>query len=371
MKMPLLLEDLPFCLGAFDTPYNPSGLPAVLPFKIEIDLQSGMLSQVQDKKLDGILQKAYAVGALMGTPLSDSVLGIGYAEDFLNFIESKTAQKGRALEIGAGVGYISSQLKKAGWTIDSLEPGVGYEHYWKKYDVDVITEFFPSERARGPYNLIVAYAVMEHIADIERFLGDIKAHLTPAGIFILAVPDCTSEIMTGDPSMLLHEHFHYFNTSNLRRCLAKNGFNAKIGKAAYGRVLYAVSSVGVNIEVAVDVAEQEMLESYPFRCRKLISHVQTRLETAVASGSVGIYCPARALALLSRDYSLRFFDDAPELNGKYYPPFNNRISSREDLYHTPPDELWIMSRTFGKKIKRELMPNIPKTQVVLVEDLFE
>ena len=42
-------------------------------------------------------------------------------------------------------------------------------------------------------------------------------------------------------------------------------------------------------------------------------------------GSVGIFCPARALYFIHETQGLRFFDDADFLCGKFYPPFPIRV----------------------------------------------
>ncbi len=370
MKKPTItLEDMPFCIGTFDTPHNPDGLPNIYPISIGTDPELLVIRQFDRDGLSDLLRCSYKLGAEMGTPVSDSELGLGYAKDFLDVINAHAGNSGRALEIGAGVGYISYQLKQRGWEVDSIEPGKGYEAHWKRYGLDVINDFFPSSCAKGPYDLIVSYAVLEHIAEPGKFLKDIVSHLAPSGTILLAVPDCTTELMCGDPGILIHEHYYYYTSQSFQRCLQKAGLNSSVFPAGYGRLLYAVAKVGASAEVRKDGRESRALADYPQRCASFIKLARGRIQAALGRGSVGIYCPARALAILPHVPGMRFFDDASTLHGKHYPPFTAPIESRQSLLDNPPAELWIMSRTFGRRLRDELAPRLSGTVIHLIEDL--
>lgn len=368
----LILEDVPFCIGVFDQPNNPDGIPNTYPLGLRYDPQLSLVRQQPADGLDGLLERSYRLGLEMGTPVSESELGKGYAEDFLDFIASKAQPEGRALEIGSGVGYVSRCLKEAGWQIDSIEPGSGYEAHWEKYRVAVINDFFPTPRAVGPYDLVVSYAVLEHIADPVAFLRQIAAHMTMSGKLILAVPDCTEEVLIGDPGMLIHEHYSYFTRQSLARCLAEAGFACEVQPAGYGRLLYAVAWQDTLAKVEAEVNSEEVQAggAYAQRCADFIATSRELIRAAASAGSVGIFCPARALAILPQDVTgLRFFDDSPSLQGKYYPPFSIIVESRAALLAKPVDELWIMSRTFGRKLKAVLAPQLPATQIRLLEEI--
>ncbi len=309
----------------------------------------------------------------MGTPTSDFDLGAEYARDFLEFLQKTSPDGNRALEIGAGIGYLSFELNKSGWHTDSIEPGQGYRKYWEKYGLKVINEFFPSDKAQGPYDLIFFYAVLEHIPVIESFLRQVTEHLSPEGVVVLAVPDCSSEIEAGDPSMILHEHYHYFTSTSLRRNLLAAGLNPHIQNSGYGRSIYAIARP-IEGDTAFEAPSSDeilVLKSYPEKVEKLKKYFTSRLYLALKKGSVGIYCPARALSLLPADIPVRFFDDACDLHGKYYPPFKSLIENRDDLISCPVDTLFIMTRTFCVRIADELTPILSGTKIYTIEDLLE
>lgn len=364
----IVLENIPFCIGVFEEPANPVGLPNVYPMTIELDRNLSVLRLKDSPQLTELLNRSYKLGKEMGTPVSESALGIGYAEDLLSFIEKSQPALGRALEIGAGVGYVSHRLKAKGWSVDSIEPGSGYEAHWARYGLNVINDFFPNEAASGPYDLIVSYAVLEHISDPVAFLHSIAEHLSPGGKVVLAVPDCTAEILIGDPGMLIHEHYFYYTAQSLKRCLSAAGFTCDVEPAGYGRLLYASATVGTVNDVAPCHEETEFLSTFGQRCSAFVEAGRSAIAQSLERGSVGIFCPARALAIIPQIDGLRFFDDAPTLHGMYYPPFNSVIESRDVLLKDPVDELWIMSRTFGKRLKAQLTPLLPSTRIMLIEE---
>jgi 2-polyprenyl-3-methyl-5-hydroxy-6-metoxy-1,4-benzoquinol methylase len=365
------LEDLPFCIGVFDEPRNPENIPSTYPLRLVYDSQLSLVCQQQTPQLDALLQCSYRLGMEMGTPLSESDLGKGYSDDFLAFVAEQVRPEGRALEIGAGVGYLSHSLKTVGWQIESVEPGSGYETHWQRYGIEVIRDFFPTPLAVGPYDMVVAYAVLEHIADPVGFLRQVAAHISAAGKLLLAVPDCTEEVLIGDPGMLIHEHYSYFTRESLARCLAQAGFACQIQRSGYGRLLYAVAWRETAVAVEVDADEIQAGRSYASRCSEFMRATRQLITDASRLGSVGIFCPARALAILPQNIQgLRFFDDSPSLQGKYYPPFTVVVESRESLLANPVDELWIMSRTFGKRLKSDLEPHLPSTRIRLLEDVM-
>lgn len=348
-------DTLPFHIGATEQAVNPGGLPNTYPFELVFDSHRGMLVQPTYTELEQVLRDAYAVGQAFGTPLAEDKFGKPYAEDFLSFIQAAQARPESGLEIGAGVGYLTRRLLDAGWDMTSLEPGQGYESFWSTYGVKVIREFFPTPRAPGPYQLVCTYGVLEHVPDPLSFLEAIKDHLAPSGKAVISVPDCTDEIRAGDPSILFHEHFNYFDAGSLTRLIALAGMKAKVAKSRFGRCLYAVAGMDEfddeKSEPGLDLA---LVASYPERCQHFVRRVRGRLSEMASSGTLGVYCAARGLPLLDPVQPMRFFDDDPAQQGKFLPPFQVAIAGRDNLFATPVDHLVIMSRTFGPRIRDSL-----------------
>lgn len=364
------LNALPFHIGATEQQVNPGGLPNTYPFELVFDSYRGMLVQPTYAELEQVLRDAYAVGQAFGTPLAEDKFGRPYAEDFLTFIQAAQAVPGRGLEIGAGVGYLTRRLLDMGWDMTSLEPGQGYEPFWLTYGLKVIQAFFPSPRAPGPYQLICSYGVLEHVPDPLSFLIAIKEHLAPGGKAVISVPDCTDEIRAGDPSILFHEHFNYFDAGSLTRLIELAGMKACVVKSRFGRCLYAMAGMGqIDIAGGALSLDLELVASYPERCQHFIQRVRGRLSDMASIGTLGVYCAARGLSLLDPVPHVRFFDDDPAQQGKFLPPFQMPIAGRDDLFAKPVDHLVIMSRTFGQRIRDSLRQQGYRGSIVTLDEM--
>ena len=354
-----------------DTPHNPAGLPDVTPFRLEVNNQLGRLEQAQDSALDGVLKRGYQLGIEMGTPSDSTELGRPYVDDFVRFIQSCGPTRGSLLEIGAGTGFLSKCLIDAGWKVTSLEPGKGYQARWDHHGVNVINDFYPSQRVTGQFDAIIFYTVLEHIKDTKTFLEGVKSQLRPGGQIYLSVPDCSEEIVSCDPSILLHEHFQYFTKESLVSTLAEAGFRATVEVGKFGRSLYAAGTVaGSDRDLKVCPGDTTGLDLYISGVVKIRDALTNKVEDWLARGNVGIYCPARMLNCIPPSKGLLFYDDASALQGKYYPPFLEPISDRNTLLQDPPPTLLIASRTFGEKIKGQLIAAGLKSKIILLTELI-
>lgn len=351
-------DRLPFTVGACSEPQNPSGLPDVLPFALALDTTLGLLIQRSDAQIRSALRTAYRSGSLLGTPMDDTEMGQAYAEDFLRYITlMRDVSNASILEIGCGRGYLLKLLTALGARALGVEPGAENRPYWSKYDVPVVNDYFPAAEIDGQFDCVVCYGVLEHIEDYRSFLKDVCGHLRDGGTLILAVPDERQYIASGDPAMLVHEHFLYCTPMTLSRLLAASGFRVRdIREAGYGAVLYC-AAVRDDAAGQSPVAESELAEARRFSAKsnRLRMTINTELARSTAAcRSVGIYCPARGLAVLPENKSFRFFDDDPALTGRFYPPFRIAIESRSGLIERPVDDIVILSRTFGRRIKDSL-----------------
>jgi len=369
---------LPLTIGVMDAPHNPPGFPNLFEFVLGVDELTGLLVQMPNKALELIINRAYGTGFLLGTAMDDTRVGIAYANDFLKFMERSIPgglTGSSVLEIGAGRGYLVKRMRESGVDAIGLEPGSHNALHWARHGVSVINKPFPDSELPGPFDYIVAYAVLEHASEIAGFLGEVKKHLCDGGNFIVSVPDCSSHIELGDPSMLLHEHWSYFTSRTLKRTLESSGFKVThLQQSGYGGALYAAAtSSKSNKHQPPEEAELKMARAYADNCQRLRSSSAERLEELRRKKlSIGVYVPSRALALLPFDVSVRFFDDDPELHGKYYPPFSAPVESRQSLLDDPVDELWIISRSFSARIAEELagLPQLCNTALVTLDELF-
>lgn len=369
----MIFRDWPFHIGATSQPSNPAGLPSVLPMEVTFDEGIGLVTQRAGPQVLSCLDQVYRLGVGFGTPLSDNPAARSYAEDFLSFCAPDLRlnhKRTRGLEIGAGTGYLTFRLQEIGLEMTALEPGKGFEEDWKRFGVSVFDAFFPTPLAPPSFNNIFVYGVLEHVADPLAFLINVRHHLDSAGVAFFSVPDCTTELATGDPTTLVHEHFSYFEIGSLRRLFNQAGMSAAISKSRFGRTLFVSATLepnnsikGAN-EVSIDV-----LRDFPAKAQENYHRVKGRIEDMANSGEVGLYAPVRGLPYLSTIVSIELFDDDARLVGKFLPPTTSPIQHPQDLLRSRPDSLVLCSRTFDDAIREKVKVLGYSGHVVSLHDL--
>jgi len=371
--------NLPFIFRPLPSPSNGQGIPDVLPFKITADTTTGVLTQAADNTVKQCLDRAYQAGSVITGLMEDKGIGKDYADDFINFITKTIGSPSclrdkRILEIGCGSGYLLHRLKLLGGTVIGLEPGPHGQVGAQKYQVPIIQDSFPSKQLTGRFDIILLYCVLEHLEAPHDFLSRVKEHLNPHGHLLIAVEDEEPYIEHGDISIFFHEHFSYFTKKTLTNTLNIAGYdNSQILQPSFSKLLYASSQNLTSGQPAATLDLHKILSAtkqFQKKATELTQEMAQRLTVARAQNTtVGIYVPGRivntlALTGVPLDH-IRFFDDNPMLHNTYFPGINIPIESRTQLIQNPPDQIFIMSNSFGVKIAQQIKPLLPTTTVVL------
>lgn len=107
----------------------------------------------------------------------------------LKLINSQS-QKGRILDIGAGVGDFLSVCKNDGWQIIGIEPSDKAKAIAKNKGVSFVDNL--SELESNSFDVITMWHVLEHVPDIENQIKELKRLIKPTGTVIIAVPNFKS-----------------------------------------------------------------------------------------------------------------------------------------------------------------------------------
>jgi SAM-dependent methyltransferase len=378
------IDSLPFVWGAQERPCNPGGLPDSLPFTLSFDRRTGLLIQCPDPGVEDALTRAYEVGSVLGSNVSEDGIGRQYADDFLAFIsrtlDDTQASRQSVLEIGCGNGYLLSRMSRMFDSAVGVEPGPQGRDGALRYGVTIHQDFFPTPRVAGKYTSIVLMSVLEHVQDPAAFMSSLADYLAPGGRIFVSVPNEAAYIQHGDVSTLFHEHWSYFDMQTLRATMGLAGMTVwRDCESSFGGSLYACLGAGARALAGED-AQREMnirvAHRYLSQARSNCDILRVACERMTADGrSLGVYVPARFVNAIGisaiPSTTLRFFDDDPGLLGTYYPGIPIRIEARGDLLRSPTDSVLIMSRTFGPNLAAELRTLLPaSTHVLTVADLL-
>ena len=152
------------------------------------------------------------------------------------------------LDIGCGTGYLLKLLHDCGAILEGVDPGDYGRIGREKYHLNIKQGFFDCRDYTKQFDIIIFYGVLEHIAEYNNFLKDVKTLLQKNGKIILSVPDCERYISQGDETVFLAEHWNYFTQSTLQKVLHRHGLYCELEKAGVGGAIYGCCSFSDAVE---------------------------------------------------------------------------------------------------------------------------
>lgn len=101
--------------------------------------------------------------------------------------------KGRLLDVGCGTGYFAAIMKKYGWEVTGIEPGIKAREFASKMSgINVINPEQISSLQDNSFDTVTMWHVMEHLHDPFKYADEVSRLLKPGGIWITAMPNCMS-----------------------------------------------------------------------------------------------------------------------------------------------------------------------------------
>jgi SAM-dependent methyltransferase len=361
------IAQLPFIWKPLPRPDNQHGLPNTLPFTLSADERTGTFIQVSNSLVSNALARAYSIGSAISGQMDAAGIGRGYAEDFLKFMTDARSlsefRQLRILEVGCGNGYLLHRLAQMGAEVLGIDPG---EHRSATFGVPIIRDFFPSSRIDGRFDIIIVFAMLEHVEDPFAFIDQLLSFLNPSGELFVGVPDCGPFLDAGDISCLFHEHWSYYDEDTLAGTLGlATGRDVHVRVAGFGGMLYArVGGERFAYGHRAISPPRRTVATFRGHAERGIASVTGYIDDAARRGeTVGVYVPGRIVNALfaggTPAANCRFIDDNPLLTGTYYPGIDIVIEDRASLIARPPDRILIMSRSFGTQIAAELQKSLP------------
>jgi SAM-dependent methyltransferase len=370
------IYELPFYIGSTHKPDN-NGYPGSLPVELYYDADLKMLRLKNTSETKSILNAVYKQGSLVDGSFS-SESGRAYVHSVIDYIKKWTDGKlnSKILEIGPGKGIILKLLKETGYTnLLGIEPG-DHRMLDGMEGIPIVRNFFPNGIV-GSYDIVLHFAVWEHIEDPITFFRNCIEAIADGGKMIFAVPNCSPYISTGDLSMIIHEHYSYFTEESVKRIAKKCGVTLLDVAVLHG-MLMGVVLKDPNVKTS-DV--QQVLEEakrfedrYSTSVQLNLNRLRTFSQRFSEQHHIAIYAPARAINALSvlKLNEVRLVDDSSEMWNRYLPGFINHIESFEDMCSNPPQVILIYSSTFGDQIKNKCAADtrLSNTEVASISELF-
>lgn len=373
---------------AFDSGNYPT---KYIDFDLYIDHECGYFIQRRTKKLTDIIKETYKLDYNIGY-LQEGVAEFEtYGGEFLNIIQDKISLLDsdntslKIVDIGCGSGAILKRIatKRPESILYGIDPAPIAKRGVEKYNFKLISDFYPPKNRNQikDADVIIHYDVLEHVDNPLQFLRENYIDLNNGGILIFSVPDCTTSIMNGDISMLIHEHLNYFDQESIHTLTEKAGFSdVDVFKGVNGGTLFC-SAVKKNDGLKTpDMQMKKVYEDYVTKFKRFVEKYnilmsKLRVEIDMRKGSsIGFYVPIRSIPYLTNlniNNNYRFFDDSIFFRDRYLDGYDDiRIECIDDFKRYPVDTMFVMTYVFGEVIRKKIKEINKDTEVILIESLF-
>lgn len=139
---------------------------------------------------------------------------------------ARLARGKRVLDMGCGAGYGSAELAKHASKVTGLDVSSEAVSYAREHFPAGNVEFLESSAAAVPcpdqcFDLIVAFEVIEHLAEWRRLLEEARRLMAPGGQFIVSTPNKSYYQATRAVSGPNPYHAHEFEFDEFREALAE------------------------------------------------------------------------------------------------------------------------------------------------------
>ena len=144
----------------------------------------------------------------------------------------------RVLDLGCSSGLLSTRVRRLGHEITAVDvlegPGVR-DRVDRFIQADLDKGLPPEVAEHGPYDVVLAADILEHLREPEKLLAQLRDLLIPRGLLIASVPNFGHWYARGRATLGLFDydqrgvldqgHVRFFTRRGIRRRLERAGFN--------------------------------------------------------------------------------------------------------------------------------------------------
>lgn len=127
---------------------------------------------------------------------------------------------GRLLDVGCGSGEFITYAQRYGWTVE----GVDLIPWGTSQQVPIhVGDFVSMDLREGDYDVITAWALLEHLRQPSRFIEKVSRLLKKSGRFVFVVPNIAAPGMKRSCTEDIPRHLHLFTPGAVTAYLERYG----------------------------------------------------------------------------------------------------------------------------------------------------
>jgi SAM-dependent methyltransferase len=310
---------------------------------------------------------------------SDTMLA--HARDLVTRIvrERQLGRDHLAVEVASNDGYLLCNYQRLGIPILGIEPARNIACVAESKGIPTIAEFFGRELGERlahegrQADVIHAHNVFAHVADLNGFVGGMKALLAPAGVLVIEAPYLRDMIERLEFDTIYHEHLSYFSASAVLPLLERHGLSLiDVERVPIhgGSLRFWISHVGSQPKpsVATLLAEERALgmdnrgyyRDFASRVSALREALVAQLRQLKNQGHrIAAYGAAAKGAVLlnfiqvGSDIVDFVADRSPHKQGRYLPGVRIPIRPPIALLEERPDFVLLLAWNFEDEIRKQ------------------
>lgn len=141
-------------------------------------------------------------------------------------IREYTPNRTRLLDYGCGAGVFLTFMRKNGWNAEGVEPNADARNNSILNSGTTVYSLEEFKSSTQEYDVITLWHVFEHIPNYNEVLQDLKSHLTPEGIIVIAVPNFKSWDARHYKSFWaaydVPRHLYHWSSDGIKQLASKN-----------------------------------------------------------------------------------------------------------------------------------------------------
>ena len=276
----------------------------------------------------------------------------------------------RVFEIGASNGVLLQLLKDEGAAlVAGIEPSSKLCEDAMSRNVALDNGFFDAGYLSGcsgaQYDCVIVRHVLEHIDNLNDFVGSAVSLMTQQGELVIEVPDWEQIVEKKLFSNIFHEHLNYFSVETLDRLLARYNLKPVLSEQVdiHGGSLFRIYRFGENTQVPAVIQAVDILSSFGEEARRYYLALGDLARRCSDVGTIhGYGASHRTFVLLGNSEISEktlpvVYDNNPFLHGRRLNGSGIAVMEKERLLVNHPDFILLFAISYEQEIRDYLKNN--------------
>jgi len=286
----------------------------------------------------------------------------------------------RILDIACNDGTFLKAFRPYHWELYGIDPAQNIVESIKETDLNVICDFFPSNKIQHQYDVITCFNVVAHIPNPLEFIENCKRLLKPEGTLYIQTSQ-KNMIPNGEFDTIYHEHHSFFNINSMNELCKRAGlflnnvaFRPVHGTSYLFKIKHTPpdsSVISALINDERELLEPEIYDQFDDKVRRN----KNRLTQLINNSTLPVvgYGAAAKSVVMSNYFQLKhkyIVDENPLKIGKVIGGVNIPIVSPEVLAEEKCDLLIIVyAWNFYDEIKSKIQKLRPNYNDIIVKSM--